>query len=578
VTRRAWRGLAPYVVGFRRVAILLTLVACVTGLAEAGALLIAVRMALSLASGDGDPEPLALFGWEFSNETGVAAGVVLALVTIVGHYLIARTSSDLASAVLERSRATAVARFVSASWATQAMESEGALQEAVTTLSNRAAQIAQSSITAATQLVMLLMLLMTSVLVDPVSTVFVVGAGCAIVVGLRPLARATRRAAVKSVGANSDYAVDVRRVTGAAMELRVFGVQQKAEILLAQAGHLAAQAQARSRFYVAIGSNLFKDLAVLLLVVFVGSLILAEVDTLSGVGVVVALVVRALASAAQLNSTTHGIVEATPSLEALNNQIESLSAGAETLGTTPIADVQMIELRNVSYEYSPEFQALKGVNLKIDRGEAVGIIGPSGGGKSTLVQVLLRLRQPSEGQLLVNGHDYAGFDAADWARQIGFVPQEPSLLEGTIAENISYYRDIGRPDIEAAAREANVYDDITRLPLGFDTVLGPRGVGLSGGQKQRVAIARALAGRPRLLIMDEPSSALDVKSEMLLHGLIGQLKGDVMMVIVAHRLQTVEACDRLVVVESGRITQTGTGTELRRDEGFYRAVRELMES
>ncbi len=200
------------------------------------------------------------------------------------------------------------------------------------------------------------------------------------------------------------------------------------------------------------------------------------------------------------------------------------------------------------------------------------MIGHSGAGKSTLVQLLLRLRHPTTGRILVDGVDYTEFTDASWAKVLGFVPQEPSLTEGTIAENIDFGRGLPEDVIERAARDAHVEADVLGMEGGFAHELGPRGAGLSGGQKQRVAIARALAADPSLLVLDEPTSALDPRSEQLLVETLSSLKGRTTMVIVAHRLRTVRMCDRLAVFEQGRIVQIGTPAELLEQEGYYRSM------
>jgi ABC-type multidrug transport system fused ATPase/permease subunit len=159
----------------------------------------------------------------------------------------------------------------------------------------------------------------------------------------------------------------------------------------------------------------------------------------------------------------------------------------------------------------------------------------------------------------VSGILYEEIEPASWHRLVTLVPQEPKLFQGSVADNIAFLRPgIAREQVEHAAALAHVLDDIRALPSGFDTELGPRGVGLSGGQKQRIAIARALVGEPQLLVLDEPTSALDVRSEQLLQQTIQNLKGRVTLVIVAHRLTTLACCDRVIAMANGRIQTIGT--------------------
>ncbi len=501
-----------------------------------------------------------------------------AIASLLAHIVIARQAAGLSSEVLAHARTIAIRQFVEAGWPTQAMQREGALQETTTTLSQRAAMLMSASAAGASQVVTLCMFVLAALVVDPATTVIVVSAGGLIYACMRPIARSTRRRSRAFVNANSRYAEDVSRLTAASMELRVFGVQGEAERMLAVTNESVRHKQFRSRFMTVFGSNLYKDLVVLLLVLCVGGLAVSGVDSIGGIGVVITLIVRSLGSAQQVNNSYQTVIENLPFVEALNRRLAVLSRGAAPVGTARLSRISTIELRGVHYEYTSDVPALTDVTFTLAHGDALGVVGPSGGGKSTLVQVLLRLRRPTSGQVLVNGDDYAFIDDPDWAHAIGFVPQEPILLEGTVAENIAYYRSIPRSDIEQAAREANVFDDIARLPDGFDTKLGPRGSGLSGGQKQRVAIARAIVGRPQLLVMDEPSSALDIRSEQLLQDAIRRLKGDTTIVVIAHRLKTVESCDRLLVLEHGLVAQLGSREELLRSNGFYRTVLQAMQS
>jgi ABC-type multidrug transport system fused ATPase/permease subunit len=262
-----------------------------------------------------------------------------------------------------------------------------------------------------------------------------------------------------------------------------------------------------------------------------------------------------------------------PNLESFERRVGDLQAEVAVFGAVPITEIRSVEFCNVEYEYIPGSPSLRGVSLRLEPGEVVGIVGPSGGGKTTLVQVLLRLRTPSKGTVLINGRPYEEFDTGCWADLMAMVPQEPRLMEASLADNISFLRKgISRAQIEQAADDAHVGADIRRLVQGFDTKLGSRGYGLSGGQKQRVAIARALVGRPKLLVLDEPTSALDVNSERLLQETIATLKGSVTMVIVAHRLSTLDVCDRLLVLRDGQVEAFGCRADLERESDFYQSI------
>jgi ATP-binding cassette, subfamily B, bacterial len=170
-----------------------------------------------------------------------------------------------------------------------------------------------------------------------------------------------------------------------------------------------------------------------------------------------------------------------------------------------------------------------------------------------MAQLLLQLRVPTSGRYLVNGELAAAFAPDDWHRHVAYVPQSPHLIHSSVAENIAYFRDISRHDIEWAARLARIEEDILSWRDGYDTLIGPRADAVSGGQAQRLCLARALAGRPQLLVLDEPTSALDPTSERLIQASLNALKGTVTLFIIAHRMATLDLCDRVMAIVDGSL-------------------------
>jgi ATP-binding cassette, subfamily B, bacterial len=224
----------------------------------------------------------------------------------------------------------------------------------------------------------------------------------------------------------------------------------------------------------------------------------------------------------------------------------------------------------VSFAYVPGTPVLRSLSFQVEPGEAVGIVGPSGSGKSTLVQLLLRLRHPSDGRLLVDGIPADEISIDSWYRRVAFVPQEPRLFRGTVSENIRFFRQDLAPDaIERAAKLAYLHDDVMDWVDGYETDVGERGGSVSGGQRQRIVLARALAEEPDVLILDEPTSALDMKSESLVQDTLEGLKGRSTMFIIAHRLSTLNACDRIMVLSNGELQGFDTHDELRRSNPFF---------
>ncbi len=229
-----------------------------------------------------------------------------------------------------------------------------------------------------------------------------------------------------------------------------------------------------------------------------------------------------------------------------------------------------IEFREVSFRYPTGEQALRRVSFTIEPGEVVALVGHSGAGKSTLVDLLLRFHTPQEGVITIDGYDLRRVRLESLRQQIGVVPQQTMLFVGTVAENIAY----GKPDatlaeIEAAARAAHAHEFIERLPAGYKTLIGDRGVQLSGGESQRIAIARALLRNPRILILDEATAALDPLSEQMIQRVIEEGRGVRTTLIIAHRWTTVRCADRILVLHRGELMEQGTHAELLARDGYY---------
>ena len=198
------------------------------------------------------------------------------------------------------------------------------------------------------------------------------------------------------------------------------------------------------------------------------------------------------------------------------------------------------------------------------------MIGPSGAGKTTFVDLLLRLFEPQEGVVLLNGKSASRINLRDWRKNVGYVSQDVFLLNDTIGNNIRFYDDsVSDADLVRAAKMANIYDFIQAQPQKFLTPVGERGLSLSGGQRQRVALARVLARKPKILILDEATSALDNESELLVQKSIEGLKGEVTIIIIAHRLSTVMISDKLVILDKGRILEEGVPAKFLKDQDSY---------
>ena len=244
---------------------------------------------------------------------------------------------------------------------------------------------------------------------------------------------------------------------------------------------------------------------------------------------------------------------------------------------TPVAGRIAFENVHFTYPARPDVQALDGINLSIDPGETVAFVGPSGAGKTTIIQLILRFYDPASGRITLDDVDLRDVSRAVFRQSVALVPQDPVIFAASARENIRF----GRPDatdaeITAAAEAAAAHGFITALPDGYDSYLGERGVMLSGGQKQRIAIARAILRDAPVLLLDEATSALDAESERAVQSAVDRLSADRTTLIVAHRLATVKKADRIVVLEAGQIVDMGTHDELVTKGGLYARLARLQ--
>ena len=230
-----------------------------------------------------------------------------------------------------------------------------------------------------------------------------------------------------------------------------------------------------------------------------------------------------------------------------------------------------IKFHNASFRYSDGIEdVLENISITIHSGQKIGLVGPSGAGKSTIVQLLLRFSDVTSGSICIDGNDIRHITQSSLRRNIAYVPQEPMLFHRSLRDNIAYNRP-GATDamIEDAAKKANAWDFIQKLPDGLETTVGERGIKLSGGQRQRIAIARAILKDAPILVLDEATSALDSESEKLIQASLDTLMKNRTAIVIAHRLSTIAKLDRIIVLENGKIIEDGSHQQLLAQNGTY---------
>lgn len=272
-----------------------------------------------------------------------------------------------------------------------------------------------------------------------------------------------------------------------------------------------------------------------------------------------------------INGYDQAFLEAQPMAEMLST-INTVQDAPKATSLSTI--VPTIELKNIEYKYSDgKSNVIDGVTLSIPEGQKVGLVGHSGAGKSTIVNLLLRFSDITNGEILVGGVNVKNLSQASLRKRIAYVPQEPLLFHRTLKENIAYGNESATlSQIRRAAVQANALEFIESLPEGFNTMVGERGIKLSGGQRQRIAIARAILKDAPILILDEATSALDSESEKLIQESLDELMKGRTSIVIAHRLSTIAKLDRIIVLDNGKVAEDGTHTELLKRGGIYASL------
>jgi ATP-binding cassette, subfamily B, bacterial len=571
------RLLAPH----RRSLIGVAGLSLIGGLAEAGVLVLVLDAAV-LLSGAGTSSSVTI-GPLRSFHPSIGALLVAAVVTtcvriavqLWACWITARLSAEIQSGL----RISSFDAYIDSEWAIQAAEREGNLQQLLGVEVERAtaaALLAASGLAAGCTLVMLLV---SAVVLSPTAAAALVGLVTALFLGLRPISRASRRWTVARSGEERGVAESLGELVRVTEEIRVHGVREPEKRQL-EANTLRVASWARRIQFVGLGLvQLYQGVALLLLVAALFAVHEIGTSSLSSLGAIVLILLRSFAYSQQLQNTYHQLVASGPSVKLIEAQQAEYRDRPARSGNRELGEIHSVALESVSYSYRPGRRALAGVSFAVDRREVVGVIGPSGAGKSTLVQILLRLRTPDAGRYLINGREAFDFDEDEWTRLVSYVPQEPKLVAGTVAENIRFLRP-GYSDAQVvrAAQQANLHDEVQTWPSGYNTVIGQRTDAISGGQRQRLCIARALLSSPQLLVLDEPTSSLDIPSEQIIQETLASIQGQTTIFIIAHRLSTLGVCNRLLVLEDGRVEAFDTPRHLAQHAGFYRRVVDILKS
>ena len=551
---RVWRLLR----GRRRLAVVQSLLSLAEGLIEAAILTVFARVALTAVTDGADRVEIPLVGERSTSVTLTVLGILI-LIRLIAGALVAMALGHLQFQMVTAIRSQVVMSYSRGSWRSQSDLDEGGLQQLLVTLPNSASSTLSGLLTHFGHLLIMAAMLGYALFADPVLTLALIAAIVVASLAFIPLRRWIKSRSARVLDRQRSLSTAATELSALKFEVQAFGIGERIarplRNLIVVEGRLARRVSVVKSMVVPLYTTMTYSAVAVGLVILQGT----SADGLNDVGPILLVVLRSLAYGQGIQQAAVAIASLMPILDFLRDQVESFDSHRVDWGSKSLVGIDRIQLDDVSYAYAEaDGSALRDAFVTVTRGERIGIVGPSGSGKSTLVRLLLGLVVADSGSVLVNGTPIHEHDREMWSQRIGVVPQAAQVVHGSLADNLRMYRDgISDDDLWWALAVADLAGDVRSMPNGLSTEIGAGARALSGGQQQRLAIARAFATRPDLVVMDEPTSSIDVMSEAAVSDAIERLPEDVTVVIVSHRMRILRGCDRLIVVEGGKITANG---------------------
>lgn len=579
VVRLAKRAYNPY----KRHILILTVLGFVSGILEGigiNAVIPLLTFVLGIKNPATDTLSLAIQGFFTWIHVPFVPKFLLAFIVVlfVGKALVSLWLSYIQIGIAteyERStRSTLFKKVLRASWPYLLRQKLGNLETALMVDTPAAMSLLLKLVSSIAVATSLLMYLVVAFSISAPITLSTLGLGIIVFIALRPFTNRVHALSRERAALFRDTAHHVTEHVGGLKTVKALGVESFAiERGLGLFSNIKRLAM-RIQIFQQISSQAMAPIGIIYIAVILSLSFKTPFISLAALPTILYLIYRIFTYIQQLQMNIQYVSELVPHLERVVNYENNAQEWKEgTAGSLPFSFKKALAFDHVSFSYQAGRLVLRDVSFSIPKGSMVGIVGPSGAGKTTCVDMMLRLLQPTEGAITLDGVDARGIVLKEWRKKVAYVSQDFFLVQDTIRNNIRFYDEsISDEEIWEAARLAHIDVFIRKCPDGLETMVGERGIMLSAGERQRVTIARALARKPELLILDEATSALDNESEAHIKRVIEELKGHVTIIAIAHRLSTIMDSDELIVLSDGKVVETGSPKSLlaNTDSYFYK--------
>ncbi len=569
--RSAWKHLRPFLPQHSNVSIgSVGALSFIGSVAESTVLVILTLIANSLIAGDDN-----ISFRSFNLDQGAAAAVasVLVLVRVVCILAAASISSRFAAAVTGKAQREIVSAYLGSSYVARSARPPGDLTTVLVNHGRFTGDLAGAFALVAASVCGLVAFGGISAAVNPLATLAIAALGIAVLLSMAPLRGRSQRSSNEFTAEARLLGQRSTEMEALNTEIQLFDVGRAVQNALDRRVEQGTTHLKRLRF---LGTSIPQLFQTAMLAAAIGAVIFmvrsADGNELASIGAVVLLLIRSMSSAQQYVAANQRIIEQSSYAVNVTELLSDLSVDPPSFGHQNPQRLTPLRIDDLSFSYDGSANVLRNINLEFEQGELVGLAGPSGAGKSTLVELILRLRTPSEGRMAGDDVSWEDVEPSNFAERVAFVPQRPVLIEGTVAENIDMYRGLDEDRLSRALAEAHLADEVAALPDGIHTRLGHDDRSLSGGQRQRLTIARALAGDPEIIVLDEPTSALDTISEIAIRKTLSEQSQNRLTILIAHRFSTLSSCTRIVVLEHGEVRADGHPDEVARQSGYFRKM------